>query len=360
MSRALAIDARLSFATGIGTYLRELLARGVVADFDRDLFVLDPPSGELPIATGATPIERVPVAATLLSPREQLSLPRLLRGRADALWVPHLNIPLAWRGPLAVTLHDIARLDGRPIWRDRLWYAYGRVLLRTIARDARVVLCDSEFTRTAFRDFTGCDPDRVRVVPLGVSEEWFEASADPAPRERPYFLYLGNLKRHKNVTGLLRAFASVRDRIDCDLVIAGPYEGLRSLDRDAAPLARSLGARVKWLGWIPEAEATRWVAGARALVLPSFSEGFGLPPLEAMAAGRAVLVSRAGALPETCGDAALYCDPHDQADMAAQLVELATCDPLVDDLGQRGRAWARRFRWEHTVRETRAALEALF
>jgi glycosyltransferase involved in cell wall biosynthesis len=157
---------------------------------------------------------------------------------------------------------------------------------------------------------------------------------------------------------LIRAFELLLDRVpDHDLVLVGSFERQRTVDTDALTLARSLGNRIRLVGDADDASVRGYVANAAALVLPSLYEGFGLPAVEAMAAGCPCLVSNAASLPEVCGDAALYCDPRDPADMAKQLQRLLTDDVLRARLVRAGRARAASLDWNVTAERTARVLD---
>jgi len=144
-----------------------------------------------------------------------------------------------------------------------------------------------------------------------------------------------------------------------DLVIVGQKEGFITGDRKVESGAAELGGRVKFTGLVDDALLKRYVACADALVLPSFYEGFGFPPLEAMACGCPAIVSDRASLPEICGDAALYCNPDDVEDIAARMLEVATNEALRAQLRERGLARARQFTWDRCASETLAVIERL-
>ena len=167
------------------------------------------------------------------------------------------------------------------------------------------------------------------------------------------------MKPHKNLGRLLEAFAAVTGDIPHDLVLAGRRRGFLTGDREVANLAEGLAERVRFTGFLEADELRRAVAGAEALVLPSLYEGFGLPAVEAMACGRPVLAARAGALPEVCGEAALYCDPRDRRDIAAGLRRLAGDPELAARLAAAGHRHARRFCWDDTAAGVGRAIREL-
>lgn len=357
----LVIDARLVGHSGIGTYLRETLPRVVprlaawhprvltgAANF-RALFEL--------VGRDAD-IDAWEVAP--LSVADLMAVPHGV-GPHDLLWTPHFNVPLRSACALAVTLHDLMPLTAPAL------AGYGRSLpvrawLRAIRDRARVVFCVSEFTRGEALRLSQLDPARVHVTPLGVDHAWF-AAEDAAPRApdpaaAPSMIFVGLLKPHKNVLRLLRAFASVRDRIPHRLVLVARHRDIRNIDREALALARKMPDRVELVEELPFAELVARVKSAQFAVQPSLHEGFGLPALEAMAARVPVLAGRAGAMPEVCGDAALYCDPQSEDDIARALLALATDAALRARLADAGHLRAHAFSWDACAAATAISLAA--
>ncbi len=351
-----AVDARMVESSGIGTYLSNVLARLVAAGPRWRLALLGDPEvlARRPWAS-APGVEVIAHRAPLYGLRQQL-LPSAARSRSpDLLWVPHYNIPLAWRGPLLVTVHDLAHLALPAVFGRGVRRAYARVTFAAVRRRAAGLLYVSRFSRDEFHRLVGPPRGVEWTVPNGVGPEWFEA-APASPPARPYFLFVGNVKPHKNLGRLLEAFAEVAPEIPHELVVAGRRRGFLTGDPRLERRAGELGERVRFTGFLAADELRRTVAAAAALVLPSLYEGFGLPAVEAMACGRPVLAARAGALPEVCGEAALYCDPLDSADIAAGLRRLAGDAGLAARLAAAGVERARRFSWDTTAAEVGGAI----
>jgi glycosyltransferase involved in cell wall biosynthesis len=198
----------------------------------------------------------------------------------------------------------------------------------------------------------------MSVIPLGVD---IVPAAAHRPRNAggsPYLLFVGLVKPHKNLTGLLRAFEQIAPAIAHRLIVVGRHSGLRGIDAEALALARRLAPRVELIEGVAAETLAGLMAGADLLIQPSFHEGFGLPPLEAMAAGTPVLAARAGALPEVCGDAALYFDPASAADIARCILQALGDDAMRARLRQAGLARARRFPWNACAGATVAVLLA--
>ncbi|MFL5401921.1 MAG: glycosyltransferase family 4 protein [Gemmatimonadales bacterium] len=352
-SETIAIDARMIGASGIGTYLTQLLPR-VVAGRHQYRFVLLGPASTLKSLdwTDVPNVRIINVDAPIYSLREQIAILAAVPWQADLFWSPHYNIPVGWRGRLAVTVHDLAPLALPDLFPGVHRQAYARFMFRRVSRGADAIIAPSEFTRGELERLTGVARTQPDVVPLGVDRSWFQVEQSPRPHDKPYLLYVGNVKPHKNLGRLLQAFSGLQSRISCDLLILGKKEGLLTPDDEVQTAANDLGSRVQLLGTVPQDMLKRYVAQAEALVLPSLYEGFGLPPLEAMACGVPTIVSHAASLPEVCGNAALYCDPHDTNSIAGAMVKVLEDAKLRETLRCRGLERARGFTWERTAEAT--------
>jgi len=291
---------------------------------------------------------------------EQVEVWRLARrAGVDLVHVPYFGPPWVRLRPLVVTVHDLLMLalpDYRPSLAFRL-YIWAAV--HALPRADRVV-ADSDWTRQDILRFTGVAPDRVEVVPLGVDPDFgagLTAERVGAVRrryglDRPYILYLGGFDRRKQVDRLVR----VMGRVPEPWVLAGggrlPRPGRVFPDIRRAIAEAGGGERVRLLGPVPGAGRAGLFAGGDRLVYPSAYEGFGLPPLEAMACGTAVVCSNRTSLPEVVGDAALLVDPEDDESLLAGILKLLTEPDLRAELGTRGRQRARQFTWQKTAEAT--------
>ncbi|MGZ4269024.1 MAG: glycosyltransferase family 4 protein [Solirubrobacteraceae bacterium] len=276
---------------------------------------------------------------------EQAALPLLAR-HAELLVNPANLAPVAFPRNVVV-IHDAAALR-EPGWYSPLYARWQRTIMPAVARRARLVVTVSEFSRRELAELLGVE---AAVVPGGVDAR-FSPGADPGPARaalgltRPYVLTVASRIARKNLGALEIAATRLADE-GIELVAAG---GDRPQFRDAG----GEGA-VRFLGHVPDAHLPGLYAGAAVFVLPSLHEGFGLTALEAMACATPVVAARAGALPETCGDAARYADPRDPPGLA-EAIEAALAD---DALRTAGPQRAARFTWERTVRELDALVRAL-
>ena len=321
------IDARKITHSGIGRYLRNLLP-GVLPLLDADrILLLGREADVLPFARQA---DRCSIVATDAAPHslaeQRLALHSALRS-TDLLWVPHYNIPLLYRGALVTTLHDLAPLDLVETFDRAFKRRLAGHLLRQCARRARAILTPSAFSCQRIVDALAVDPERVHVTPLGVDTAWPALGDAPAPyaSDKPYLLFVGNLKPNKNLPGLLRAMELLSAHSFPRLLIAGKLDGFRTGDGAAATAAAAFGDRVRFLGAVSDLELIALYRGASALAMPSLYEGFGLPVLEAMRYGCPVVTSAGTALQEVAGQAAILVDPRDPVSIAEGIQQ--TSDP---------------------------------
>jgi glycosyltransferase involved in cell wall biosynthesis len=234
-------------------------------------------------------------------------------------------------------------------------------------REAAAVLVPSQATREDLVRSAAVDPDRVRVIPLGVDRSTFapageERVAEVRTRygiEGPYLVVLGRHQR-KNLGGLLRAFASLPDAIRPLLVVTGaPAWTPDGSDHDGPALAalpERIRRQVSLVGYVPPSDAAALLSGSLALAFPSLYEGFGLPALEAMACGAPVVTSNTSSLPELVGDAAVLVDPRDDDAIAEGLARIVTDEELRERLRAVGLERAARYDWDETAKATAAAL----
>lgn len=249
-----------------------------------------------------------------------------------------------------ITVHDAIALKTRSGFIQ--WYN-----LRGICRAARII-CVSEATCREFLRLSGYPVERIDIVHEGVGNEFFvEATGDPferlgIPRAR-YILHVGHTMAYKNIPGLLKIFSILtrETNLDLRLLRAGsPFS------RNQTQSARDLGieGRILHLGYLPADRLPDLYRCADLLLFPSLDEGFGFPPLEAMACGLPVVASNRGALPETTGGAALLADPLDEETMARHAKDILKSAKLQEQLSEAGIQRAHQFTWEKAAQKTLA------
>jgi glycosyltransferase involved in cell wall biosynthesis len=307
---------------------------------------------------GAASVSIIPCRAPIYSLTEQLQLLRRTPPATQLFWSPHYNFPLGVKSKLLVTVHDVCHLALPELIHGPHRRAYARWMFRALRRRATAVLCVSDFTKREFLRLVDATGEAPVTVHNGVDDFWFRLERGPRPHPRPYLLFIGNMKPHKNVGTLVDAFRRIAPQVPQDLVLVGKHQGLLTADHAAMESAATLGGRVRFTGELPRAEVGRFLAHADVFVFPSLYEGFGFPPLEAMACGCPTVVSRAAALPEVCGDATLYLNPADPEDLSQALIRLLGDAGLRRDLTERGRRQAAGFSWERSAKETLAVMDA--
>jgi glycosyltransferase involved in cell wall biosynthesis len=333
---------------GSETYVRELL-RGLRRVGELDYRVLLPPAAPgaaegLPAEVATEYREARTIPQRLAAMGLAAARPAPLRARlavADAVHYPlTIRLPATPR-PSVVTLHDLQHLD-LPGMFPRAERAFRALAWHRSLRGATRVIVLSAFVRARAIERLGLDPERLRVVPSGVDHDRFAPGGEP---REPFLLYPARAWPHKNHARLLEAFALLRRaHPDLRLVLTGGGEPGR------------LPVGVEARGRVADDELARLYRTASALVFPSLYEGFGQPPLEAMACGCPVACSDAGALPEVVGDAARLFDPHDASAIAAAVEDVLESP---EEWTQRGLARAAAFSWDAAARATEAVYREL-
>ena len=348
MSR-LIIDARWLY-TGLAAYTGQLI---------RALHE----SGEFPVALITLPEHRETLAkysheiilssARLYSLREQIDIARAARGY-EVLHVPHYNAPLLRRGTLLVSIHDLNHLLDETIGRSAKSQLYARPMLRHVAKRADHIFTQSEYSKRTIVEHLGADPNQITVTYTGVPPHIYPEPRDESRRrtndafglDGNYLLFVGNLKPHKNVRGLLKAYGLIRQRgrLPHTLLIIGDGPHWRAvLQREAAEMG--LSGRVTFAGRAADDQVRAAYSGADLTIVPSFQEGLGLPAIESMACGTPVACSNAASLPEAGGDAAEYFSPSDVESIATAIESVVLSSERWAQLQHAGFAQAARFDW---------------
>ncbi len=343
---------------GTEIYLRELLKALAQIDRENEYFIFRNLETGADLTPHTANFHDTPqcVHAKIRPTRilwEQTVLPlEASRYRLDVLFNPGFTAPIFAPCPCVTTFHDLQhkrhpehfRWFDLPFWNLLLWAS---------AKTARRLIADSQATAADLEKFYSFTRDRVRVVPLGVEPAFFSLDRS---RIENFLLCVSTLHPHKNLDRLIRAYASCKS--DSRLVLTG-MRGFQTVQIEALILELALKDRVQLTGWIPRKELLELYARARAFVYPSTFEGFGIPVLEALAAGIPVACSEIAPLREVAGDAALYFDPASEEQIAAALVRISQDEPLRIRLTADGPLRARMFSWEETARLTREALAIL-
>jgi glycosyltransferase involved in cell wall biosynthesis len=357
-----AIDARKLHDFGIGTYIRNLLRHLAHTDQDTE-FVLLCEEADLGVAAQLGPNFR-----TVLEPspnyslREQVHVPWVLRReRPDLYHAPHYVLPAGVRCPSVVTIHDCIHLMFPQYLPNRLAYAYARAQMWAAARRSHSILTVSEASKRDILHLFNVPPEKIVVVYNAIDSHFSVTPSDEAVarvRERyqldhRFVLYVGNIKPHKNLIRLIEAFDELRrgELDDLKLLIIGDQISKLPALRRAVHLHK-LHKHVRFLGYLSDDQLAILYRLASVFAFPSLYEGFGLPPLEAMASGTPVVTSNVSSLPEVVGDAAVLVNPYDVDAIVDGLRRVLTNPALAAQMRQKGIERAREFSWERSVAKT--------
>ena len=291
---------------------------------------------------------------------EQFELPKILaRERVDLLHAPAYVMPLKSPVPTVVTMHDILAITHPRLCRRLNAFHYGFTIPRTARRAGRIV-ASSHATETAILDRLGVAPEKVTVIYPGLDETFRPEQHTRCRLKLPqkYILFVGRIEPKKNVPALLRAFAWLRANrgIEHKLVLVGPEECTdpAAAQHLADPAVRDAIVRLRYP---PRQDLPGIYAGAEVFVFPSLVEGFGFPPLEAMACGTPIVASNIPVLQETLGSAAITVPPDDPKLLALAIHKVLTNAFLRRSLIERGAERARQFNWPDTARRMVAVYE---
>jgi glycosyltransferase involved in cell wall biosynthesis len=355
----IAIDARKLRDFGIGTYIRNILIELSRLDRETEYVVLCRPDDLESGDVLGQNFRMVPETAPTYSIAEQFKIPlSLAREGVQLVHEPHYVLPPLLRCRSVVTIHDCIHLMFPEYLPNRLAYYYAKSSMWAATRKSDRILTVSEASKRDILRFFDVAPEKVVVVYNAIDER-FLAPANPERMDlvkkryqldHPFVLYVGNIKPHKNIERLIASFARAREQCsdDLKLIIIGDeiskYPGLRQQVH-----RHKIDKHVRFLGFQPMETLAAFYRLARAFVFPSLYEGFGLPPLEAMACGAPVVTSNVSSLPEVAGGAALLVDPYDEEAIAAGMVRAVTDEALRAELIEQGKQRARTFSWKQSV-----------
>lgn len=281
--------------------------------------------------------------------------------QADCFFVPNVRLlPVASNVPVVATAHDLSfeRFPEFYSRKRRLWHKLVRP--RRLMRRADRIIAVSEATKRDIIDLYGVPPEKIAVVYSGAAVLKPTADSERAAARQKYrlpekyVLYLGTLEPRKNIPGIIRAYDAVAARINQDLVIAGSPGWLMGGIKQAARGAAA-ASRIHLAGFIEEADKQAVISGADLFVYPSFYEGFGFPPLEALLNGVPVITSHNSSLPEVVGEWAELIDPYQPAEIAGVMLELLREKTTVPE--EVRRQVREKYSWERAARQTLAVIE---
>ncbi len=359
----IAIDARKLRDYGIGTYVRNLLRHLARLDRTTDYVVVCYEADQPVVAQLGENFHPLLDSSPGYSVREQLTIPLdLRRARVGLFHAPHYVLPPLTPCPSVVTIHDCIHLRFPQYLPNRFAYAYAKSSLWVATHRSSRILTVSDASKRDILRYFHIPEKKIDVIPNAIDERFWAPPLEEEVehvRERyqldaPFVLYAGNIRPHKNIERLIEAFYLLRKRGFDEvklLVIGDEISKYATLRR--AVHSYKLHKHVRFFGFVEDKTLAILYRLARVFVFPSLYEGFGLPPLEAMASGTPVITSNVSSLPEVVGDAALLIDPYEPEAISDAMQRVLSDAGLRADLRARGLARARHFSWERSISRVR-------
>lgn len=331
MIKNITVDARMINSSGIGTVIKNVLKRiinikkewkfniiGNVEELSKFDFL------------NFDNVKLIDCRVPIYSIREQFALLLAIPKDTDIFWAPHYNIPIFYTGKLIVTVHDVFHIAMPQFVKGIHKKIYSKFMFHMVKEKANKIITVSQFTAKELKRLVNVPEEKISVIYNGIDDEWFNVKSGKNVYHKPYILYVGNVKPHKNLITLVKAFIEVKDKIEQDLIIVGKKDGFITGDNRLNEFINNNEDRIIFTGFVENDILKQYYKQADIFVFPSLYEGFGLPPLEALAAGcKKIICSDAAAIPEVCGEMVEYFDPLDKN----RLKELLINSKINNDIG---------------------------
>jgi glycosyltransferase involved in cell wall biosynthesis len=363
----IAIDIRRMSEFGVGTYIRNIVRTLGRLDHETEYFLIGTPGKVQEIGPLPANFQTVPLLASEHSLKGFSEFRSAVqRLRCDLVHIPNLfSVPRALPCPYVMTVHDMLEHMSRARERSGFWRSLYFQLTKHVLSGAARIFAVSNFTRNEIEKLFEIPLNHIEVVYNAIDERFLRGHASVADRELiaqryqvtyPFLLYAGRISPHKNVVRMIEAFSALKTELERDQV----YPDLKLIiigdDLSGNPDLRRTVVRsgvqndVRFLGFIPIEVLRIFYDEAKVFVFPSLYEGFGLPPLEAMAHGTPVVTSNVSSLPEVVGNAAVLVNPENVFEIMRALHRVLTDQALRDRMKERGYQQATRFSWDISVR----------
>jgi glycosyltransferase involved in cell wall biosynthesis len=363
----IALDIRRMTEFGVGTYIRNIVRTLCRLDHENEYFLIGPPAKVQEIGVLSPNFHHIPAEAperTFQGYREfRTALKRL---NCDLVHIPNLfSVPRMMPCPYVMTVHDMFEHMSGVRQQTGFWGTWNMQMTRQVLRGAARIFAVSNFTCTEIEKLFEIPSSRIEVVYNAIDERFLHGHATPADRELiaeryqvtyPFLLYAGRISPHKNVVRMIEAFSALKTELERDqaypdlklIIIGDDLSGNPDLRRTV--VRSGVQNDVRFLGFIPIEVLRIFYDSAKIFVFPSLYEGFGLPPLEAMAHGTPVVTSNATSLPEVVGNAAVLVNPENVFEIMRALHRVLMDKALRERMKERGYKQVTRFSWESSVR----------
>jgi len=360
------LDCRMMRATGIGRYIQSLVVELSKIDQDNEYVLFLKKEDFHHFKLPAPNFHKVLADFHWYTLSEQIIFPRLIKKqKLDLMHFPHFNVPLFYRGKFVVTIHDLI-----PLWFKNIrglghFFVYRikeffyKIVLQRAVKKARLMIVVSEKTKNDLIDILKVPAEKIFVTYEGASPLFKKVIDERVYHKfsltRHYFLYVGNAYPHKNLRNLILAFNKLvkEYHLDTQLVLVGKRDYFyQKLAEEAKEL--NLGPRLVFTDYLNDEELAALYSQASLFIFPSLSEGFGLPPLEAMMCGVPVAASKIPVLKEVLGEAAFYFNPLDVDEMAEKIYHLYHDQNLKNRLILKGYEQVKKYSWAKMAQKTLA------
>ncbi len=365
-SMKIAIDIRRMTEFGVGTYIRNVVRTLGKLDRENKYLLIGSPAKVKEIGSLPPNFHTVP----LMEPERSVQGYRqfraiLKRFKCDLVHIPNLfSIPRALPCPYVMTVHDMLEHMSRAREQNGFWRSLHFQLTNQVLRGAARIFAVSKFTKAEIEKLSDIPSQRIEVVYNAIDERFLHGHATPADRQviveryqvtYPFLLYAGRISPHKNVVRMIEAFSALKTELEKDevfpdlklIIIGDDLSGNPDLRRTV--IRSGVQNDVRFLGFVPIEVLRTFYDQAKIFVFPSLYEGFGLPPLEAMAHGTPVVTSNVSSLPEVVGNAAVLVNPENVFEIMRALHRVLVDQPLRERMKERSYQQAAKFSWENSV-----------
>lgn len=367
----LTIDARMVRSSGIGVYLQNLLVNPLLQKYQIKLLCLEKDIEYLQ-SLNVNAFQFVIFEKKIYSLEELLTAP-FKTFNTELFWSPHYNVPLVnFSAKKIVTVHDVFHLA----FYNSLNFkqkVYSKLMIDRAVNYSNLIFTVSNFSKTEIIKYSSCDPDKIKVVYNGVDHKRFSKKYLEIEKQEildryllngPYFLFVGNVKPHKNLKKALLGFkefiySAGNQYCHFKFLIVGKRDGFITGDNEINVMLQEsfYKGKVNFTGWVQDEDLALLYQQASVFIFPSIYEGFGFPPLEAMAAGCPVISSNAACLTEVYEDAALYFNPCDPVAIGEALWKVTDDSRLKENLIKKGLEQSKKYKWEDAIRQKLVHIE---
>ena len=356
--KIIAIDARMIEMSGIGIYIQHLMGQGIYDYALGDIKTIHKYDKNVKV---------IPFTASIYSPKEQISFPNseVRKAGIDIVHFPHYNVPFNYRGKFVVTVHDLTHIILPDFLGSKIKYYYAKALLNRALKKSLHIYTVSENSQKDICEIFGIEKTKISITYDAVDLDFrvkdnveidYLYDKFQIPREKKILMYVGNLKPHKNLSRLITAFSKLNERDKYRLLLVG--KAFAGVDLETEEKRLGIEKLVIHTGMVTKEELIDLYNLADLFVFPSLYEGFGIPPLEAMACGTPVIAANNSSIPEVVGDAAILFDAE-SIDSMMSAIDVVNNSELMDEYVQRGTIRARYFKWDTTVEAVKEGIKGI-